>query len=69
MRRPLNQIVDDYYRNSPEWPLPEPTDLAAEVEAFMLDTDEDAGYTDADARLAIAAFWAEEQATRAAAGS
>lgn len=54
----LVQLIEDYYKNSPDWPLPVPGDMENEVAEFVRDGDFDASQV----RLAIIAFWESEQA-------
>ncbi len=58
----LMQIVEDYYRNSPDWPLPYPTSLDAEVDAFMADGG--CGYAEYEVKTAIVNFWRQVKAER-----
>ena len=57
----LTRLVDDYYRNSPDWPLPGVTDLGREVQEFMADGGE---FDRRDVARAIDAFWTKEWAAR-----
>ena len=63
MKRKLPQIVEDYYRNSPSWPLPVPTDYMDEVRQFLSDETFPA-YSVDDVRAAIESFWVEQISDR-----
>lgn len=58
MKRDLRQIVEDYYKNSPDWPLPLPDDMERETDDFMRDGGD---WTREQVRTAIEAFWNEGQ--------
>jgi len=60
---PLRQIVEDYYRNSPDWPLEPPADLDGEVACFLADP---CDWPEQAVRVEIAAFWAAEMENRIA---
>lgn len=55
MDTPLSQIVEDWYKNSPDWPnVPTPTDYGAEARAFL----EDSGrWPIEDVKAEIRHFW------------
>jgi hypothetical protein len=61
MGKPLNQIVEDYYKNG-DWPLPAPTSpeqLDAAIAGFMGDPS-DCRWSRDEVRAAIMLFWENE---------
>lgn len=58
MSKSLREIVDDYYKNSPDWPLPKPPNTDDEVDAFMAS---ECGWGESEVQEAIELFWDNEE--------
>jgi hypothetical protein len=54
MKRTINELVENWYKNSPDWPLERPADIAQQVADFMAD---DCSWPAAEVRAAIVKFW------------
>ena len=59
MKLTLTQLVEDYYRNSPSWPLPDPMDYGAEANQFADDATRKT-YGFYEIRSEIESFWSSE---------
>ncbi len=57
MQRNISQVVEEFYKSSPAWPMVKPVDLTDDIDNFVTD----GNWNRDDVAAAIEAFWADQE--------
>lgn len=57
MQRNISQVVEEFYKSSPSWPMPRPADLTDDIDNFTSDGD----WVRSEVEAAMDRFWDDQE--------